>query len=309
MAQYENELYLSFGNNEEDKALLEPFNYLVPVIGKTIDLRLSEALNYWLKVPQDKFCVIRDIIQTVYIYSILIDDIQDDSELRKNKPVAHNIYGIAGTINAANYSLLVALEKVFALHHSESVKVYGEQLKELHKGQGLEIYWRDNYICPSETAYKKMTTLKTGTFYKLALRLMQEFSECKEDFSFLIETLSIYKQIRNDYFNLYHEKNVDTRTYADDITTGNFSFPIVHAIQSHPDDKQIMNILRQRTKDIDIKRYCVSMLKKFGSFDYTRTVLKELDKKVREEVQRLGGNPLLVQILDELMNWKIQDVE
>lgn len=69
------------------------------------------------------------------------------------------------------------------------------------------------------------------------------------------------------------------------------------------------DILRQRTKDIDIKRYCVSMLKKFGSFDYTRTVLKELDKKVREEVQRLGGNPLLVQILDELMNWKIQDVE
>ena len=64
------------------------------------------------------------------------------------------------------------------------------------------------------------------------------------------------------------------------------------------------DILRQRTKDIEVKRYCVKLLEKFGSFAYTRTVLEELDKKARNEVQRLGGNPLLVRLLDELMNWK-----
>lgn len=35
--------------------------------------------------------------------------------------------------------------------------MYVEQLLELHRGQGMEIYWRDNYICPSEPAYKQMT--------------------------------------------------------------------------------------------------------------------------------------------------------
>mgnify|MGYP004599646003 CR=1 FL=1 len=64
------------------------------------------------------------------------------------------------------------------------------------------------------------------------------------------------------------------------------------------------DILRQRTKDIEVKRYCVNLLEKFGSFAYTRTVLEELDKEARNEVQRLGGNPLLVRLLDELMSWK-----
>lgn len=69
------------------------------------------------------------------------------------------------------------------------------------------------------------------------------------------------------------------------------------------------DILRQRTKDIEVKRYCVNLLEKFGSFAYTRNVLEELDKKARDEVQRLGGNPLLVEVLDELMSWKHQGVQ
>ena len=35
--------------------------------------------------------------------SLLIDDIQDNSKLRRGVPVAHNIYGVPLTINAANY--------------------------------------------------------------------------------------------------------------------------------------------------------------------------------------------------------------
>ena len=26
----------------------------------------------------------------------------------------------------------------------------------LHQGQGLDIYWRDSYICPSEDEYNEM---------------------------------------------------------------------------------------------------------------------------------------------------------
>lgn len=67
------------------------------------------------------------------------------------------------------------------------------------------------------------------------------------------------------------------------------------------------DILRQRTKDIELKRYCIKLLEKFGSFKYTRNVLEELDSTARAEIERLGGNPLLVKILDELKNWDMKD--
>lgn len=48
-----------------------------------------------------------------------IDDIEDNSILRRGIPVAHSIYGIASTINSANYVLFLALEKVQQLGHPE----------------------------------------------------------------------------------------------------------------------------------------------------------------------------------------------
>ncbi|XP_012283445.1 geranylgeranyl pyrophosphate synthase isoform X1 [Orussus abietinus] len=342
--------YSKSGDKEQDEILLQPFTYILQVPGKQIRTKLAHAFNYWLKIPDDKLHAVGDITQMLHNSSLLewkavekmpyfiagcqscnqfikveflnefdappnvkqaiVDDIQDNSILRRGIPVAHSIYGVASTINAANYVLFISLERVISLNHPEATQVYTEQLLELHRGQGMEIYWRDNYICPSESEYRQMTTRKTGGLFNLAVRLMQLFSDCKEDFSQLAGILGLYFQIRDDYCNLSLQEYSEHKSYCEDLSEGKFSFPIIHAIWSHPEDRQIMNILRQRTKDVDVKGYCVNLLEKFGSFSYTRKVLKELDKKARDEVERLGGNPLLMDVLDELLAWKkTKDIE
>lgn len=57
----------------------------------------------------------------LYVHDIFFrtDDIQDNSVLRRGIPVAHSIYGIASTINAANYMSFVALERTLSLGHPE----------------------------------------------------------------------------------------------------------------------------------------------------------------------------------------------
>lgn len=80
--------------------------------------------------------------------------------------------------------------------------MYNEQMLELHRGQGMEIYWRDNFTCPTESDYKLMTIRKTGGLFMLAIRLMQLFSSNTADFSKLTAILGLYFQIRDDYCNL-----------------------------------------------------------------------------------------------------------
>lgn len=301
--------YSQSGDKEDDEILLQPFTYILQVPGKQIRAKLAQAFNYWLRIPKDKLRAVGDITQMLHNASLLLDDIQDNSILRRGIPVAHSIYGVPSTINAANYILFIALERVNSLNHPEATQIYTEQLLELHRGQGMEIYWRDNYICPSESEYKRMTIRKTGGLFNLAVRLMQLFSDCKEDFTPLAGILGLYFQIRDDYCNLFLQEYSENKSFCEDLSEGKFSFPILHAIQNHPEGRQIMSILRQRTKDVEVKRYCISLLEKFGSFAYTRTVLEELDKKARDEVERLGGNPLLIEVLDELINWKRQETE
>jgi len=48
------------------------------------------------------------------------------------------------------------MEMVTALHNPDASCVFTEQLLQLHRGQGLDIYWRDNLLCPTEHQYREM---------------------------------------------------------------------------------------------------------------------------------------------------------
>ncbi|XP_026492846.1 terpene synthase-like [Vanessa tameamea] len=292
------------GDKNQDEKLLMPFTYIQQVPGKQIRSKLTLAFNYWLRVSDEKLRAIGEIVQMLHNSSLLLDDIQDNSILRRGIPVAHSIYGIASTINAANYVIIIALEKTLQLGHPMATAVYTEQLLELHRGQGIEIYWRDNFQCPTEEEYKEMTMKKTGGLFMLAIRLMQLFSDNKSDFSKLSSILGLYFQIRDDYCNLCLQEYSENKSYCEDLTEGKFSFPVIHAIQNQKGDNQVLHILRQRTRDVEVKRYCISLLERFGSFQYTRDRLQELDNEARAEVKRLGGNPHLEELLDELLSWR-----
>ncbi|XP_047116254.1 geranylgeranyl pyrophosphate synthase isoform X2 [Schistocerca piceifrons] len=272
--------YSKTGERDQDEKLLQPFKYILQVPGKQIRAKLAHAFNYWLKIPADKLNAVGDIVQMLHNSSLLIDDIQDNSVLRRGIPVAHSIYGVASTINAANYVFFIALERVLGLGHPEATTVYTEQLLELHRGQ------------------------ETGGLFMLAIRLMQLFSENKADFTKLAAVLGLYFQIRDDYCNLCLQEYSENKSFCEDLTEGKFSFPIIHAITSQPDDRQVIHILRQRTHDVEVKKYCITLLEKYGSFDYTRQTLEQLDIEARAEVERLGGNPLMEALLDALLTWK-----
>lgn len=295
------------GDPDQDEKLLQPYTYISQVPGKRIRTKLAYAFNCWLNIAEDKLLAIGEIIQMLHNSSLLIDDIEDNSILRRGIPVAHSIYGVASTINAANYVVAIALEKVQSLGHPEAVAVYTEQLLELHRGQGMEIYWRDNYTCPTEEEYRTMTIRKTGGLFMMAIRLMQLFSENQADFTALAGILGLYFQVRDDYCNLCSKEYSENKSFCEDLTEGKFSFPIIHAIQSRADDRQVLQILRQRTRDIEVKKYCITLLERHGSFAYTRQVLLQLNEAARTEVTRLGGNPLLESILDELLTWDSPD--
>ena len=52
-----------------------------------------------------------------------------------------------------------------------------EELLNLHRGQGMDLFWRDTLTCPSEDDYLEMVENKTGGLFRLAVKLMQAESK------------------------------------------------------------------------------------------------------------------------------------
>lgn len=102
-----------------------------------------------------------------------VDDVEDSSILRRGIPVANSIFGVAQTINSANYVYFKALQDLLVMNNPKLIEIFTEELLNLHRGQGMDLYWRDSLTCPSEADYLEMVGNKTGGLFRLAIKLMQ----------------------------------------------------------------------------------------------------------------------------------------
>lgn len=219
-------------SEESEEKLLAPFAYLRQNPGKNVRGKLLAAFNVWLKIDQDKLDLVNEVVDMLHTGSLLIDDIEDDSPLRRGRPAAHIVHGVANTINCGNYVYFLALQKLIDQQIPELVSVYSQELLNLHRGQGNDIIWRESNACPSLNAYLEMISNKTGGLLRLALKLMQVFSSNKADFIPLMDLLGKHFQIRDDYVNLRSEEYMKEKGFCEDISEGKFSFPIIHSIRT-----------------------------------------------------------------------------
>uniref|UniRef100_A0A7S4QMV0 Geranylgeranyl diphosphate synthase n=4 Tax=Ditylum brightwellii TaxID=49249 RepID=A0A7S4QMV0_9STRA len=294
-----------FTPHETDPALLESYRYIANMPGKNVRGKLIDCFQLWLNVDSESVLTeIKEIISDLHNASLMIDDIEDNSKLRRGVPVAHSIFGVAPVINTANYMFFLGLERCHALNNPKAMRVFVLEILNLHRGQGHDIMWRDNVQCPTEEDYCKMVIDKTGGLFRLAVGLMQACAtqNITTDFSPLVNNLGLYFQIRDDLINLVDEDYFKAKTFCEDLTEGKFSFPIVHCVTLNMDEAgtRLLSILRQRTDDVDVKLYAQSLMKQSGSLRYTWEKCVGLKDEIVEQIESLGGNAPLLKLVEYL---------
>lgn len=101
-----------------------PFEYISTLPSKGVRNTFIDSLNVWLEVPEASLETIKALVGTLHDASLMLDDIEDDSTLRRGHPAAHVVYGNAQTINAANYCLIMALNDVQKLQSPNAIIIF-----------------------------------------------------------------------------------------------------------------------------------------------------------------------------------------
>ncbi|KAF1846922.1 terpenoid synthase [Cucurbitaria berberidis CBS 394.84] len=285
---------LIYGNGvawtqEKERILLGPYDYLWGHPGKDIRSQCIAAFNLWLKVPPGRLDVITGVVGMLHTASLLVDDVEDSSLLRRGIPVAHSIFGTPQTINSANYVYFKALQDLLRMNNPTLITIFTEELLNLHRGQGMDLYWRDSLTCPSEADYLEMVGNKTGGLFRLAIKLMQAESAVDVDCTPLVSTIGLLFQILDDHLNLSPTSELQTlKGLCEDLTEGKFSFPVIHAIRADPSNQILINILKQKTTDEEVKKYALRYMESKGSFEYSARVIEELRGKTGEHIQSVA---------------------
>ncbi|NBX91862.1 MAG: hypothetical protein EB078_07300 [Proteobacteria bacterium] len=130
-----------------EHSLLAPLNEFLSRPGKSLRGKLVE-LGFQLvnRESEGKKCLAAaaQVLETIHAASLVVDDIQDNSEWRRGQPTLHRTHGIAVALNSANWLYFWPFEKI------QSWKIGAEEKARLnsacnralikaHSGQALDV--------------------------------------------------------------------------------------------------------------------------------------------------------------------------
>jgi len=211
----------------DDRHVRAPYEYITSLPSKGVRDIFVDALNVWLAVPKSTVLRIKSLGGHLHSVSLMLDDIEDGSDLRRSQPAMHKVFGTAQTINSGCHEILKAVAEASQLGVNSAVDITLEALDELHVGQSYDLYWTRHNICPSEKEYLEMVDKKTGGLFRLSARLMVAVSprKCDAQLSKSIEALlslvGVQFQIRDRYQNLQSADYADQKGSAKTLTRAN----------------------------------------------------------------------------------------
>ena len=192
----------------------------------------------------DDIYTLTPLIEGIHTASLIHDDIEDNSELRRGKPAAHVAYGLDSALNSGSWLYFRALQSIEGYHAPADIKLdlYTAALthiRALHEGQALDIHWhRTAGFFPSRQDYERMIRLKTGALAALAaytgMRAAGKEHEESNVFAALFAEAGVGFQILDDVKNISTGNTGKKR--GDDIVEGKKSMPAILHIEKHPED-------------------------------------------------------------------------
>ncbi len=233
------------------------------------------------------------IPEVVHNGTLMVDDIEDKSDVRRGKPCSYRIYGLDVAINAGNamyYLPLMPLienrRKVPAERLQIIYEVYAEEMINLSLGQAMDIGWHrgladDDSL--SENDYLQMCAYKTGTLARMAARMAAVLcgadKELVNKLGRFAESIGIAFQMQDDVLDLTGESFVEKKGgKGKDITEGKRSLIVIHTLEKvgQRDRRRLIDILNMHTSDSKLKNEAIGIMQKCDSLEYVRKCASQI---------------------------------
>lgn len=158
--------------NDSPHIVLAPFKYIKSMPSKGVREKLIDALNWWFKVPQPELEIIQNVVDLLHTSSLMFDDIEDNSILRRGKPTTHRVFGVERTINSSTYVLTPSINEASKLQSKRAVSIVTQGVSVMLQGQGMDLCSTYLGEWPTFEVYFKMINYKTGEMFCIAHALI-----------------------------------------------------------------------------------------------------------------------------------------
>lgn len=284
------------------KTIAEPIRDILSRNGKGMRTRLFSLILQAFGKEETEFRDFMFIPELSHNGTLIIDDIEDDSSLRRGKPCIHHIYGTDVAMNAGNALYFLSL---FPLLRNETMlpdstrskifEIYVQAMINLHFGQSMDIAWHRGLLDMeriSEDNYLQMSGLKTGALFQMSAQIAGALAGANdrvlEALGRFACTIGVAYQIKDDVLDIEGDRFAAGKGgRGKDITEGKVTLMVIHALtHAGPAERnRLKEILSLHTSDPGLVQQAVEILRQCRSPEYA---LDKADEILQEAFRRVA---------------------
>eukprot|EP00668_Euglena_longa_P032832 GGOE01042291.1.p1 GENE.GGOE01042291.1~~GGOE01042291.1.p1 ORF type:complete len:397 (-),score=77.32 GGOE01042291.1:222-1343(-) len=286
---------------DRDSPVYAPFLYAAQNPGSQHRVEFLRAVDAVVKVPPGLAGHIAELVQAMHTCSLIVDDVMDESPLRRGRPAAHTVYGAPHAMGAA-YSALFQVLLSTAIHCGDAALLaVTEESARMHHCNTLELHWRATRQCPTEEQYFSMVDGKTGSGFRVVVRLLLAVAErtsplpaaVQRQLLLFADELGRFFQVRDDYLDLVDELYSHKKGgVGSDLIAGNWSYPVVWCVGRRPDLLPAFTdaFSSPAPPSRAVVDHLLSLLHESGSLEHTRCTLQGMADKLAHLATQLQSD-------------------
>jgi geranylgeranyl pyrophosphate synthase len=306
-----------------NKAIAEPIWDMLDRGGKrwrpALFLLICEALG-----KKADYCLDFSIIpEVIHNGTLVIDDIEDSSELRRGKPCTYKIFQMDIAVNAGNamyylplLPLMVQRKKLTSKVQRDIYEIYIQEMINLSLGQAMDIAWHKDQANANELTeddYLQMCAYKTGTLARMAAKMAAVLTGADkhlvEKLGRFAESIGVAFQMQDDVLDLTGEEFAKKKGgVGQDITEGKRSLLVIYTLKKANirDKNRLIEILNMHTSSQELRDEAIALIQKYSAFEHVKRTAERMVSESWKEADKLLPTPEAKEKLKEFAEFLIK---
>ncbi len=239
-------------------------------------------------------------IELFHNFTLIHDDIEDNSQMRRGKPCLHIRHGVPLALNAGDGLFMMVWRAALSIRSPRAAQIQSTLLSSFTavlEGQARELGWNQRHDWDlSVDDYLGMAGGKTAALVQASCEVGALCAGAKpaqiKALSSYGHSIGIAFQIQDDILNLVGEEEKYKKEIGGDIHEGKRTLMVMHALPrlSAPNAKRLRAILdSQSAQSADIN-WAIQQLQSTGSIDYASDYAKKLVEDAQTQLSKLPKN-------------------
>jgi geranylgeranyl diphosphate synthase type I len=248
-------------------------------------------------------------LEIVHNFSLVHDDIQDNSPTRRGRPTLWKVYGMPLAINAGDALLTIANLAILDLPRStpsrtvtQVAQILQEACLDLTRGQHLDLSHKEQRRLTLR-AYWSMVDGKTAALISACSQIGAALGGAGRPAQLRYRSfgrlLGAAFQVQDDILGIWGDETITGKSAATDLLEGKLSLPVVYALRREGRFAREWSSSRRRPSQVAALR---SMLEAEGALAYSVRQAKRLTRAAFAELHGLHPQGPAGRALDELVH-------